>query len=54
MPALNQSSYYGIIINRGRAAASGYSSPFVCLFVCLFVIYEPAHLDAIALRLQHG
>ncbi len=23
-------------------------------FVCLSVIYEPAHLDAIALRLQHS
>ncbi len=29
----------------------GYSSLSVCLFVCYF---QPAHLAAIALRLQHG
>ncbi len=27
---------------------------FVCFSVCLFVISEPAHLDAIAVHLQHG
>ncbi len=30
------------------------SSRPVCLSVCLSVISEPAHLDVIALRLQHG
>ena len=42
-----------VIITRGRAAASGYSSLLVCLFVCLFVMGFSTHLDAIALRLQH-
>ncbi len=27
---------------------------YVCLSVCLFIISEPAYLDVIAVRLQHG
>ncbi len=28
-------------LTRGRAVATGYSNPFVCLSICLFVISEP-------------
>ncbi len=46
--------YYHLLLPEARVGGHGYSSPSVCLFVCLFVRSEPAHLDAIALRLQHG
>ncbi len=38
------------LLTRGAWAATGYSSRLVCLFVT----GESTHLDATALRLQHG
>ncbi len=46
---------YKVLLPRGRAAATGYSSLLVCLSLCLSVCYfRSAHLAATALRLQHG
>ena len=42
------------LLPEAHVDGHGYSSLLVCLSVCLFVMSISTHLDAIALRLQHG